>query len=46
MIIRDWLRLLRLPNLATAAADQGVRWAPVVAPTGQGGALMGLTVAF
>lgn len=36
----------RAPSLAMAAADQGLRWAPVVAPTGQGGALMGLTVAF
>jgi hypothetical protein len=36
----------RAPSLANAAEDRTLRWAPAVAPTGQGGAIMGLTLAF
>lgn len=36
----------RRPSLASSLEDRAPRWAPAVSPTGQGGAIMGLTLAF
>ncbi len=36
----------RAPSLASSLEERAPRWAPAVAPTGQGGAIMAVTVAF
>lgn len=36
----------RAPSLASSLEDRAPRWAPAIAPTGQGGAIMAVTVAF
>jgi hypothetical protein len=36
----------RAPTLASSLEDRAPRWAPAVAPTGQGGAVVALTLAF
>ncbi len=36
----------RRPSLASSLDDRAPRWTPAIAPTGQGGAIMGLTLAF